>query len=115
LGSPTANRKDFNAAHRMPALKTLRGHAKFLSPPSKPAAEDVFPAPETNSGAGETRLRWFHILCSEQDASAFRFGLVSPRAAAHVWGKGGAHPYREFKNNTVYLAEKAKNEPNFRL
>ena len=42
--------------------------------------------------------------------SAFRFRLVSPRAAAHVWGKGGAHPYRDFKNNTVYLAEIAKNE-----
>jgi hypothetical protein len=60
--------------------------------------------------AQETRPRSFHFFCSEQDASAFRFRLVSPRAAAHVWGKGGAHPYRDLKNNTAYLAEKAKNE-----
>jgi hypothetical protein len=95
--------------------KALRGHAKFLSPNRFSASRTVSLLPNSlekfTQGAAETPPRSFHVFCSEQDASAFRFRLVAREPQLMCGAMGGAHPYRDIKNITVYLAEIAKNEP----
>ncbi len=54
---------------------------------------EPFPwAPESKSGPVETRPRSFHVLCSEQDACAFRFRLVAREPQLMCGAKGARIP-----------------------